>query len=133
MRGRKMRPLILFHNMAKHKQITEISIDEEDLDIEFRARVNMSNNDVNWSAGAIFKKTLSSNTTLTFTVTEDALNKTITLLITGNYSLTMPSTVKIISGEYDGSVENYIQIHCVYVDENNEGYNEYWATISQEG
>jgi len=113
----------------RHKQITEVSIDDEDLDVEFFERVSVYSNVIDWRAGAIFTKMLTKSTTLTFTNIEHAQNKVITLLVEGDYALAFPSTVKIISGTYDGRVENYIQIHCV---RNIAPREEYWATISQE-
>ncbi len=114
----------------KHKQITEVSIDDEDLDSEFYAIVDLqASNDIVWGAGAIFKKVLTSSDPLTFSFTNVSLNKTITLLVTGDHALLFPRSVKILSGNYVPHVNNYIQIHCT---ETHAGYEEFWATISQE-
>ena len=48
------------------------------------------------------------------------------LVITGNFTLTLPSSVKVISGTYDGTVSNLIQIVAT------NGATEQWASISQE-
>lgn len=85
----------------------------------------ISASDVNWNASGIFTKTLSANTTFTFSNLR--LNKVITLVLNGNYAVTMPSEVKIISGEYDGSTTNYIQLHCT-----NTAIPVVWCVISQE-
>jgi len=96
-----------------------------DLKNELKASAAISASNVDWSAGAIFTKTLTGSTTLTFS--NVVLNKTITLLISGNYTLVLPASVKIILGEYDGMTVNYIQFHCV-----NSSTPVFWATISQE-
>ena len=50
----------------------------------------------------------------------------IDLVIDGNYTLTLPASVKEISGTYDGTVTNLIQIVST------NGSTEQWATISKE-
>jgi len=107
-------------------------ISEADLNTSLNGLVAVSTADIDWSEGSIFTKTLTANTTLTFSRLDYALNKVITLLITGEFSLTLPIKVTIISGEYDGTQANYIQIHCVYVDVETPTNSLFWATISQE-
>jgi hypothetical protein len=80
---------------------------------------------IDWSTAGVFTKTLSANTTFTFSNLQ--LNKVITLVLSGNYTVTMPSGVKVISGEYDGSTTNYIQLHCT-----NTSTPVVWCVISQE-
>jgi len=80
---------------------------------------------IDWSAAGVFTKTLTANTTFTFSNLQ--LNKVITLVLSGNYTVTMPSGVKVISGEYDGSTTNYIQLHCT-----NTSTPVVWCVISQE-
>ena len=94
--------------------------------------VAISGTSVDLSVGEIYTKTLTTNTTLTFINDDNALNKKFTLIISGNYTLTLPANVKVISGSYSGSAENYITIHCVYVDPENLGNNKYYARIEQE-
>ena len=48
------------------------------------------------------------------------------LVITGDFALTLPSSVKIAAGTYDGTVSNLIQVTST------NGSTEQWATISQE-
>ena len=48
------------------------------------------------------------------------------LVITGDFTLTLPASVKVISGTYDGTVSNLIQIAST------NGSTEQWATISQQ-
>jgi hypothetical protein len=68
-------------------------------------------NDVDWTKGQVFTKTLTTNTTLTFS--NFAIGQTIDLVVAGNYNLTLPATVTIGFGEYGGTVsENLIQLLC---------------------
>lgn len=83
--------------------------------------------DIDWSSGAIFTKTLSANSTFTFS--NLMLNKTITLVLSGNYTVTLPAYCKRISGTYDGSTANYIQLHCT---DEQSGTEEVWFTISKQ-
>lgn len=85
----------------------------------------LTGTDVSWKAEPIRTKTLTAATTLTFSSL--IVNKTITLLITGNYALTLPASVKKITGEYDGTKSNLIQFLCV-----NTATPEVWCVISQE-
>ena len=48
------------------------------------------------------------------------------IVITGTGTLTLPASVKVISGTYDGSVGNLIQIVST------NGATEQWASISQQ-
>ncbi len=79
---------------------------------------------VNWDDATVFTKTLSANTTLTFSNAKTGM--VIDLVIDGNYTLTLPASVKEISGTYDGTVSNLIQIVST------NGNTEQWATISKE-
>jgi hypothetical protein len=88
--------------------------------------VVISASDIDWSQGSIFTKTLTANTTLTFSNYQ--LGKNIFLEIDGYFSLSFPSSVIIISGEYIGSVLNYISLHCTNATSGNE---EVWVTINQ--
>ena len=91
---------------------------------EFTTSATISASDVDWSAAAVHTKTLSANTTLTFSNVSTGM--VIDLVIDGNYTLTLPTSVKEISGTYDGTVSNLIQIVST------NGATEQWATISQE-
>jgi len=91
---------------------------------EFTTSAVISASDVDWSAAAVFTKTLSANTTLTFSNVSTGM--VIDLVIDGNYTLTLPASVKEISGTYDGTVTNLIQIVST------NGATEQWATISKE-
>lgn len=91
---------------------------------EFTTSAVISASDVDWSTAAVFTKTLSANTTLTFSNVSTGM--VIDLVIDGNYTLTLPASVKEISGTYDGTVTNLIQIVST------NGATEQWATISKE-
>lgn len=68
-------------------------------------------NDVDWTKAQVFTKTLTGNTTLTFS--NFSIGQTIDLVISGNYTLTLPATVQVGYGEYGGTVtENLIQVVC---------------------
>ena len=68
-------------------------------------------NDVDWTKAQVFTKTLTSNTTLTFS--NFSIGQTIDLVISGNHTLTLPATVQVGYGEYGGTVtENLIQVVC---------------------
>lgn len=81
--------------------------------------------EIDWANGGIFTKTLAADTTFTFANIQ--LNKVITLILTGDYTITWPENCNKLSGDYDGSVANYIQMHCT-----GDGDTlEFWRTISQ--
>lgn len=90
---------------------------------EFTTAATISASDVDFSSAAVFTKTLAANTTLTFSNVETGMVKD--LVITGDFTLTLPASVKTITGTYDGTVSNLIQIVST------NGSTEQWATISQ--
>ena len=100
-------------------QITYAKLADEFTEIEA-----LSGTTVNWDDATVFTKTLSANTTLTFSNAKTGM--VIDLVIDGNYTLTLPASVKEISGTYDGTVTNLIQIVST------NGNTEQWATISKE-
>jgi len=97
------------------------------LNSTLKQRSAVSASAIDWSAAAIFTKTLGANTTFTFSNLQ--LNKVITLLVSGNYTVTLPTYCKRISGTYSGTAANYIQFHCVNIS---EGSEEVWYTINQQ-
>ena len=94
------------------------------LGAEFTTAAAISASDVDWSTATVHTKTLTANTTLTFSNVSTGM--VIDLVITGNYTLTLPASVKEITGTYDGTVSNLIQVVST------NGSTEQWATISQE-
>jgi len=99
-------------------------IDYANMGAEFTTAAVISASDVDFSSAAVFTKTLSANTTLTFSNVSTGMVKD--LVITGDFTLTLPASVKTITGTYDGTVSNLIQIVST------NGSTEQWATISQE-
>jgi hypothetical protein len=99
-------------------------IDYANMGAEFTTSAVISASDVDFSSAAVFTKTLSANTTLTFSNVSTGMVKD--LVITGDFTLTLPASVKTITGTYDGTVSNLIQIVST------NGSTEQWATISQE-
>jgi hypothetical protein len=91
---------------------------------EFTTVSAMSADDVDFTSAQVFTKTLAADTTLTFSNVETGMVKD--LVITGEFTLTLPTSVKVISGTYDGTVSNLIQIAST------NGATEQWATISQQ-
>ena len=79
---------------------------------------------VDFSTAQVFTKTLTANDTLTFSNVSTGMVKD--LVITGDFTLALPASVKVISGTYDGTVSNLIQIVAT------NGATEQWASISKE-
>jgi len=104
--------------------VADDAISYAKLGAEYTTSAAISASDVDWSSAAVHTKTLSANTTLTFSNVSTGM--TVDLVISGNYTLTLPASVKEITGTYDGTVANLIQIVST------NGSTEQWATISQE-
>lgn len=82
---------------------------------------------IDWSLGGVYTKTMTAATTFTFSNLQ--LNKVITLVLAGNYTVTLPAYCKRISGTYDGATTNYLQFHCT---NSTGGSEEVWYTISKQ-
>jgi len=83
-----------------------------------------SGTEVNWANGQVFTKTLGANTALTFTGVQTGMQ--INLVISGNYSLTLPTSVKEITANYAGADgEQLISIVST------NGNTEQFATINK--
>jgi hypothetical protein len=91
---------------------------------DFTGSSDLPGSEIDWTGKPVRTKTLTANTTLTFS--NLIVNKTITLRITGAYTLILPASVTTISGEYDGSKVNLIQLLCI-----NSAAPEVWCVISQ--
>ena len=105
-------------------KIADDAVSYAKLGTEFTTAATISASDVDWSSAAVHTKTLTANTTLTFSNVSTGM--VVDLVITGNYTLTLPASVKEITGTYDGTVSNLIQVVST------NGSTEQWATISQE-
>ena len=95
------------------------------LGAEFTTAAALSGTDVDWSTAQTFTKTLSANTTLTFSNVSTGMQ--INLVISGNYTLTLPTSVKELTNAstYDGTGENLISIVST------NGATEQFATINK--
>ena len=87
---------------------------------EFTTSAALATN-VDFATAQVFTKTLSADTTLTFSNAEIGMVKD--LVITGAHTLTLPAG-STVAGTYDGSVSNLIQVVVT-------GAAEYWFSISQ--
>jgi len=105
-------------------KIANDAISYAKLATEFTTAAALSASDVDFSTAQVFTKTLTANDTLTFSNVSTGMVKD--LVITGDFTLTLPASVKVISGTYDGTVSNLIQIVAT------NGATEQWASISQE-
>ena len=95
------------------------------LGAEFTTAAALSGTDVDWSTAQTFTKTLAANTTLTFSNVSTGMQ--INLVISGNYTLTLPTSVKELTNAstYDGTGENLISIVST------NGGTEQFATINK--
>ena len=95
------------------------------LGAEFTTAAALSGTAVDWATATTFTKTLSADTTLTFSNVSTGMQ--INLVISGNYTLTLPSSVKELTNAstYDGSGENLISIVST------NGNTEQFATINK--
>lgn len=80
---------------------------------ELTAVVDMATGtEVDWSLGIQFLKTMTGDTTLTFANTVDG--KTISLIIDGNFVLTLPAGIVVDDlSAWDGTATNVLHITCI--------------------
>jgi hypothetical protein len=78
---------------------------------------------VSWNTATVASITLTGATTITFGTIQNYVKR---LFVSGDYSLTLPATCKVISGEYDGTVDNIIDLIP-------QPSGAVWVTINQEG
>jgi hypothetical protein len=90
------------------------------LGTEFTTSAALATN-VDFATAQVFTKTLSGDTTLTFSNAEIGMVKD--LVITGDHALTLPAG-STVAGTYNGTVSNLIQVVVT-------GASEYWFSISQ--
>ena len=94
------------------------------LGAEFTTAAAVAASAVDFSTAQVFTKTLTADTTLTFSNVATGMVKD--LVITGAHALVLPASVKVISGTYYGAVSNLIQIAVTNCS------TEQWATISKQ-
>ena len=90
---------------------------------EFTTSSALSGTAIDWTASQVFTKTLSGDTV--FTYTNDEIGMVKDLILTGDGAITWPTGTKIITGTYDGSVPNLIQVVKTAA-------GQYWLSISKE-
>ena len=100
--------------------VADDSITYAKLGTEFTTSAALATN-VDFSTAQVFTKTLSADTTLTFSNAEIGMVKD--LVITGDHALTLPAG-STVAGTYDGTVSNLIQVVVT-------GASTYWYSISQ--
>lgn len=80
--------------------------------------------DIDFADAQVYTLTITEATEITFSNVSTGMVKDI--IVTGNFGLTLPTSLKEISGTYDGTVSNLIQVVST------NGATEQWGTISQE-
>ena len=90
------------------------------LGTEFTTSAALATN-VDFATAQVFTKTLTGDTTLTFSNAEIGMVKD--LVITGDHALMLPAG-STVAGTYDGTVSNLIQVVVT-------GASTYWYSISQ--
>ena len=88
---------------------------------EFKTSSAVAASTIDFASAQVFTKTLTEDTTLTFSNAEIGMVKD--LVITGSHALTLPAG-STVAGTYNGAVSNLIQVVVT-------GAAEYWFSISQ--
>jgi hypothetical protein len=106
--------------------LSDSSVTYEKIASDLKSSEPVSAENIDWSSAGVFTKSISADTTFTFSNLQ--LNKVITIILSGDYVITWPSYMDadhLISGSYDGTTTNYIQVHCT----NDAGGSEevWWA------
>lgn len=86
--------------------------------------VEISGTEVDFSAGQVFTKVINANTTLTFA--NFSIGEVKDLVISGDFTLTLPAAANVITGVYDGTQDNLIQVLCT-----SSSPAQFWVTINQ--
>jgi hypothetical protein len=89
---------------------------------EFTATAGIGASDVDFSIAQVFSKTLTADTTFTFSNAQVGMVKD--LIITGSFAPTFPAGSKVVAGTYNGAVSNLIQVIVA-------APADYWLSISQ--
>ena len=89
-------------------------VDIDNLAAELKATTALGNVsgtvNINWALGVQYNLNMTAATTLTFS--NMMQGKTITLIVTGNFTLTLPTSVKGDITGFDGTKTNQIQLYC---------------------
>ena len=89
---------------------------------EFTATAGIGASDVDFSIAQVFSKTLTADTTFTFSNAQVGMVKDI--ILTGSFTPTFPAGSKVVAGTYNGAVSNLIQVIVA-------APADYWLSISQ--
>tara|TARA_R110000744_G_scaffold92179_1_gene178657 strand:+ start:26812 stop:27315 length:504 start_codon:yes stop_codon:yes gene_type:complete len=92
------------------------------LGTEFKTSAAVAALAVDFSSAQVFTKTITADSTFTFTNVGIGMVKD--LILTGDFVPTFPAGSKIVAGTYDGTVSNLIQIVVA-------GSGDYWLSISK--
>jgi hypothetical protein len=109
-----------FSELYSGAGVGDDSVTYAKLGTEFTTSAALATN-VDFATAQVFTKTLSGDTTLTFSNAEIGMVKD--LVITGAFVLTLPAG-STVAGTYNGAVSNLIQVVVT-------GAAEYWFSISQ--
>ena len=96
-------------------------IDYAKLGAEFTTSAAVTT-DLNFDTAQIFTKTMTGDTTFTYSNVKVGMIKD--FILTGAFVPTFPGGTKTVAGTYDGSVSNLIQIVAI-------ANGDYWMSISQ--
>ena len=92
------------------------------LGTEFKTSAAVAALAVDFSSAQVFTKTITADSTFTFTNVGVGMVKD--LILTGDFVPTFPAGSKTVAGTYDGTVSNLIQIVVA-------GSGDYWLSISK--
>ena len=115
--------LTIANDAVENAMIADNAVKYDQLGVEFTDIQALSSSAVDWSAATVFTKTISGTEALTFSNVSTGM--TISLVLTGGTTVTLPTSVNLISGTYDPAVPNLIQITST------NGSTEQWAIISK--
>lgn len=102
-------------------RIADDAIEYSKLGVEFTTSAAVTT-DLNFDTAQIFTKTMTGDTTFTYSNVKVGMVKD--FILTGAFVPTFPAGTKTIAGTYDGSVSNLIQIIAV-------ASGDYWMSISK--
>ena len=111
-----------FTELYDRPEFVDDSVVYSKLGTEFTTSAAIAASDVDFSTAQIFTKTLTADTTFTFSNANVGMVKD--LIITGSFVPTFPAGSKIVAGTYDGTVSNLIQVVVA-------GSGDYWLSISK--
>jgi len=92
------------------------------LGTEFTSTGILGGTVIDFAAAQVFTKTLTADTTFTFSNAQVGMVKD--LILTGSFAPTFPAGTKVVAGTYNGAVSNLIQVIVA-------APADYWLSISQ--